>query len=342
LHPHNDLAADFIFKTLSNYGMITYNQVYSSSGRNVYAIKTGTEYPDQKFIICAHYDCSPALPPAPGADDNASGTATVLEAARILSCIPHPFTIIFALWDEEEIGHFGSRYFAKQAFENGEKILGVVNLEMFGWDKNDDGIFEIHTDTISNSIELGALIRDFSITYDLGLNPRLYNPGTPESDHASFWKYGYTAVVFSQAYFGDDFNPFYQTANDKIEYFNRDYFYKLSKLSVGVISYLALYSNPTLLESPVHFAFSKFSLRENYPNPFNPSTTIELTLPRPEYTTLKIYNILGAEVATLVSEKLKVGLHTYTFDGSKLASGVYYYEVNAGAFRDVKKMILIK
>jgi len=85
-----------------------------------------------------------------------------------------------------------------------------------------------------------------------------------------------------------------------------------------------------------------YALYQNYPNPFNPSTTIVFTLPRPEYTTLKIYNILGAEVAALVSDKLQAGLHKYTFDGSRLASGVYYYKIRSGEFRDVKKMILLR
>jgi len=85
-----------------------------------------------------------------------------------------------------------------------------------------------------------------------------------------------------------------------------------------------------------------YALKQNYPNPFNPSTTIEFTLPRPEYTTLKIYNILGAELGMLISERLPAGLHRIAFDGSRLASGVYYYQVTAGSFRDVKKMVLLR
>ncbi len=87
---------------------------------------------------------------------------------------------------------------------------------------------------------------------------------------------------------------------------------------------------------------SKINLAQNYPNPFNPTTTIEFTLPRPAYTTLKVYNILGAELGTLIAEHLPAGLHRCTFDSSKLASSVYYYEVRSGAFRDVKKMILLR
>ena len=86
----------------------------------------------------------------------------------------------------------------------------------------------------------------------------------------------------------------------------------------------------------------KFALRQNYPNPFNPSTTIEFTLPKSEIVELKVYNLLGEEVATLVSNKLNQGNHTYTFDGKNLASGIYYYQLVAGDYREVKKMILLR
>ena len=85
-----------------------------------------------------------------------------------------------------------------------------------------------------------------------------------------------------------------------------------------------------------------FTLYQNYPNPFNPITNIEFRLPQLEFVTLKIYNMLGKEVSTLVSMKLNPGNHTYTFDGKNLASGIYYYRLVAGEYREVKKMILLK
>jgi len=87
---------------------------------------------------------------------------------------------------------------------------------------------------------------------------------------------------------------------------------------------------------------SNFILHQNYPNPFNPSTSIEFTLPKSEFTTLKVFNILGKEVETLVSNNLNQGNHTYQFDGKNLASGVYYYQLVAGDFTVIKKMVLIK
>jgi len=85
-----------------------------------------------------------------------------------------------------------------------------------------------------------------------------------------------------------------------------------------------------------------FVLHQNYPNPFNPSTTIEFSLPKSEFVTLKVYNILGEEIATVVHDKLQAGNHTYQFDGSNLASGVYLYRIEAGEYNKVMKMILIK
>jgi hypothetical protein len=341
LHPHNDLAADYIFQTLSRFGLPTYNQNYSTSGRNVYAIQTGTDYPDQEFIICAHYDDMPSQPPAPGADDNASGVAAVLETARILSQILTPYTIIYALWDEEEIGLMGSGYYATQAYQAGDSILGVVNLEMFGWDSNNDGLFDIHTRPIANSVQLADLIDYLENDYNIGLSPVIYNPGTTASDHSSFWNHGYTAVVFSEAYYGGDFNPFYHTSNDRIAHFNLDYFHALSKLAVATIAHLSL-DIITNVEKREVVSPSGFILAQNYPNPFNPTTTIEFSIPHTEQVTLKIYNVLGEEVATLVSEKLSAGKYKHVWDASGLASGVYLYRLEAGDFVETKKLILIR
>lgn len=69
---------------------------------------------------------------------------------------------------------------------------------------------------------------------------------------------------------------------------------------------------------------------------------IEFSLPKSEFVELKVYNILGKEVSTLVSRKLNEGNHTYQFNGNNLASGIYYYQLGAGDYRDVKKMILLR
>jgi len=86
----------------------------------------------------------------------------------------------------------------------------------------------------------------------------------------------------------------------------------------------------------------QYVLKQNYPNPFNPLTKIEFHLPQPGFTTLSVYNALGQEVATLVSEKLEIGVHSVTFEPTNLPSGVYFYKIKSGQFSQVHKMMFIK
>ncbi len=85
-----------------------------------------------------------------------------------------------------------------------------------------------------------------------------------------------------------------------------------------------------------------FSLSQNYPNPFNPSTSIKFSVPKPTNVTLKIYDVLGKEIATLVNEVKQPGFHTVGFNASNYASGIYFYRIDAGEFTSVKRMVLIK
>lgn len=86
----------------------------------------------------------------------------------------------------------------------------------------------------------------------------------------------------------------------------------------------------------------EYMLLQNYPNPFNPSTTIEFSIPKEGYVEMKLFDIIGREVATLVSDPYRAGTYTVTFDASELASGVYFYRITSGNFTDTKKMVFIK
>ncbi len=87
---------------------------------------------------------------------------------------------------------------------------------------------------------------------------------------------------------------------------------------------------------------TQYSLSQNYPNPFNPSTTIHFSLPSSDFVTLKVFDLLGNEVATLVNEEKYAGVYEVDFSASQLTSGVYFYTINAGSFVDTKKMILLR
>lgn len=85
-----------------------------------------------------------------------------------------------------------------------------------------------------------------------------------------------------------------------------------------------------------------FDLKQNYPNPFNPSTTIEYFLPKAEYVQLKVYDVLGREVATLVNERQIAGSYQVQFNASNLSSGMYIYKISAGSFSSARKMVVIR
>ena len=87
---------------------------------------------------------------------------------------------------------------------------------------------------------------------------------------------------------------------------------------------------------------TNFMLYNNYPNPFNPTTTIKYSIPEASFTSIKIYNELGKEVSTLVNETKSAGTYEVEFNASNLSSGVYYYKLQAGSFTETKKMILAK
>ena len=98
----------------------------------------------------------------------------------------------------------------------------------------------------------------------------------------------------------------------------------------------------TSVEKEDNLTPKTFSLSQNYPNPFNPSTSIKFSIPEASNVVLKVYDILGSEVAVLVNEKVQAGNYTVKFDASQFASGMYIYSIKAGEFNVSKKMMLLK
>jgi hypothetical protein len=86
----------------------------------------------------------------------------------------------------------------------------------------------------------------------------------------------------------------------------------------------------------------EFRLDQNFPNPFNPSTTIKYELPRSSDVKLSVFDLLGREVSVLVDERREAGVHEVKFDGSGLSSGVYFYRLSAGRFVQTLKLLLVK
>ena len=97
------------------------------------------------------------------------------------------------------------------------------------------------------------------------------------------------------------------------------------------------FTNQEINETP-----SKYSLGQNYPNPFNSRTVVSFSLPVDSKISIKVYDLMGREIQTLVNERLQAGTYETTFDGSRLTSGVYFYRLVTDGYSETKRMLLIK
>jgi hypothetical protein len=121
-------------------------------------------------------------------------------------------------------------------------------------------------------------------------------------------------------------------------------FYVIGGLGVGanaVNNVELIVAGPSAVET-IGGTPQRFQLSQNFPNPFNPSTKISFSIPEEEYVSLKVFNSLGEEVVELVSDNITAGNYSISFDASGLTSGVYFYQLIAGSFTEIKKMMLIK
>lgn len=222
----------------------------SHAGYNVVGTQTGTTASNEFVLITAHLDDMPSSGRAPGADDNASGSAAVLAATSVLSQYRFDRSIRYLLFTGEEQGLLGSAAYAAATKTTGDDIRGVLNLDMISWDGSGDPTLLIYTHSVghagySNDLEIAATFTNVVAAYGLRLQPEI-RPGDwmVYSDHASFWSQGYPAILAIE-YFdlyddpNDDRNPYYHTANDTLAAMNIPYFTAFAQASVGTVAHLA-------------------------------------------------------------------------------------------------------
>ncbi len=189
---------------------------YGDDMSNVIAEITGLEEPDSIYIICGHLDSItwPLSDSAPGADDNASGSATVLEAARVMAPYNFRYTVRFICFGAEEVGLIGSEFYAQSAYSAGEAVKGVINLDMILYSPPGFDSLWIPYDAQSEGLAqavvsaMGTYVPELEVV-------SVYDPSATYSDHSSFWQYGYPAVLGIE-YAVDD-NPFYHSPTDLLE-----------------------------------------------------------------------------------------------------------------------------
>jgi subtilisin-like proprotein convertase family protein len=237
LSPSKVKASQYIFEKFQNFGLNTRYMIVDSNCKHIIATKTGNKYPNQYFIICAHYDAilipiPTPLDTVPGADDNASGVCAVLETARLLSNFSSPYSLIFIAFDREELSPPGSLAYVDSIYNRGDTIRGVLNLDMIAYDGNNDSKCYIFSDT--NSTILANQLINAVLVYQLGLQTSIW-PFPFGGDHSSFWSKNYRAIGYCEDAI-DDFNPQYHKKNDKVNLFNLNYFYKMIKSSIAIFS----------------------------------------------------------------------------------------------------------
>ena len=185
---------------------------------------------DEIILITAHMDSTSSQPRtlAPGAEDNASGISALMEAARLLRLYKFDRTIKIIFFTGEEQGLWGSEAYVADHPSEMEHIVGVVNLDMFGYDNDQDLCIELHVGTMAASNQVGTCFTEVNNNYNLGLTYDYLTTGAIRaSDHASFWDADVGAIEVLENYeehdesYGcngtEDRNPHYHTITDTID-----------------------------------------------------------------------------------------------------------------------------
>ncbi len=250
---HIAQARDWVEAKMLSYGLETEVQEFhvsswmgSATCHNLIGIQRGVLYPDTYVVCGSHYDSYSYDETCPGADDNASGTAAVLESARILTQYEFEYSIIYCAFSAEEVGLYGSEAYADRCASEGMEILGYFNNDMNGYLNPGD---EIHIDCIyPNSVEpIGAYYMNVGSVYFPEMQIQHVNLDYGDSDHTSFNNVGYMGI-----YPFEDVNhesPYIHTSEDLIgnSVNSFEMSQRYTQMNIGCLTELA---NPTG-EAPV-------------------------------------------------------------------------------------------
>lgn len=227
-------VASFIYDEFASYGLnVTYDawQHNGLSSRNVVATLPGiTNY---TVIMSAHYV---SVEGSPGADDDGSGVSSVLMAAKVLSSYSFHHTVKFICFSGEEQGLYGSASYARDAYQRGDTVLAVLQLDGVGHAVSSEGGSTIRLCANDASTWITDVTQQVLDGHgeDIGLSIHR-NRNFPGSDHQSFINYGYEGVFFLEY----EFNPYYHSPQDTIEQVNFSYLTKVCKLATATVASMA-------------------------------------------------------------------------------------------------------
>jgi Zn-dependent M28 family amino/carboxypeptidase len=265
--PGQAAAAEYIRGELESFGYAVASQPVAGS-ENLIATLVGTTHPGHEFVLGAHFD---TVPGTPGADDDASGVAAVLEAARILAQEPVRITVHFVFFALEEAGIEGSEAYAASLAAVGSNVVGMISLDMIGFTCATPGCQIVVPDVpgclesdatsdVGDFIAVGANTASIALLEAFLAAAALYEPALPigpitvegngtcfpasrRSDHKSFWDEGYPALVFSDG--AESRNPHYHQPSDTLETLDTDFMTKVTRAVLAHVASTAL-AAPTL------------------------------------------------------------------------------------------------
>lgn len=240
--PGNNKAIEYLTKTYTSFGYKPEQQWFSPAqaqgGKtaNVVNVKLGTENPELIYVVSSHYD---SVVIGPGADDDTSGTAALLEASRILADVPLPTTVVFASFTGEEAGLLGSREFVRLAAEKKWNIVGALNNDMIGWGAE--------SSRMDNTIRYSnAGIRDIQYGASFFTNLILYDAKYYKGTDANAFYDGWGDIVGGIGSYPVLANPNYHQPTDLIETINMRQIAETAKVTAATLTYLA--SSPSRLK----------------------------------------------------------------------------------------------
>lgn len=345
IHDSCRAAADWIQSEFLSFGLdsVRYQEISTFYKGNVVAVLPGITQPEQIIVFGGHYDSASNSPTAaPGADDNASGTACVLQCARVLSGYTFERTVVFVAFGAEEQGLEGSEYYAAQASAAGEDIAAMINVDMLGYLAPGD---VLDVDVVSNAAS--EWLRDWALSVAATYVPETPAvkgtlPSSASSDHVAFWDQGYPAIWLWED--SEQPSPYIHTLADTIglSYNQPRLAEQSTRLAVALVADLA--GPVAARDAPA----PTLTLEQNVPNPFNPRTMIQFTVPAPgAVVSLSVYNVAGRRVTVLVDEERVSGTRTVWWDGRlgggrPVASGVYFYRLTGGSQTLTRKLVLVR
>lgn len=323
--PGNLIAGQWLQQRMNSMAGEVFTQAFNTTGLNVFAYKYGVTHPGRKVVICGHYDAMPGGPvAAPAADDDGSGTVSVLEAMRVLEPFSFENTICFATWDKEELGLLGSHFYAGVSAANDDTIIAVVNMDAIAYDGNGDRSMKVHTKPIANSLAIKDTALMVNTTYGIDLPITVQNPGATYSDHQSFWQEGYGAILIIEN-FELDGNPHYHTSTDLLQYMDQEYWSDLTKLGIGTAATLAI---PYETNAGLITKGEKEAPLSAFPNPTQ--GPLRMRLPAAfRAAQAQVIDAMGRVVLSF-QEGSASGVRSLDLDLSALESGTFVVRVNDG------------